>query len=206
MQRKNKLDTWSMEKRCFLPWDRGCDRKWSKIAYLQEIRWEICSTLGLSRRTQAYPSDILGLRNIQGCWGSIPISGIIDSWKYIEILENYIKHSIFRYFGEDAIIFRQDNAPCYVFRVIWEYLEENDICKMEWTAQSPVLNILENIWLSIKRKIDSDAGEIKRKEDLIERFRFVWNETTQLEIEKLYAFLPSHCKDFIFKNGHMSKF
>ena len=77
---------------------------------------------------------------------------------------------------------------------------------MEWTAQSPVFNIIENIWLSIKRKIHSDAGEIKSKEYLIERFRSAWNETTQLEEEKLYASLPSRCKDFMFKKGHMSKF
>ena len=48
--------------------------------------------------------------------------------------------------------------------------------------------------------------EIKSKEDLIERFWSAWNETTQLEIEKLYASTPSRCKDFIFKKGHMSKF
>ena len=120
-----------------------------------------------------------------------PISGTVDSQKYIEILENYIKHSRSWYFGEDAITFRQDNAPCHVSIVIREYLEENDIYKMEWTAQSPVFNIIENIWLSIKRKIHSDAGEIKSKEYLIERFRSAWNKTTQLEIEKLYASLPS---------------
>ena len=43
-------------------------------------------------------------------------------------------------------------------------------------------------------KIQSDAGEIKSKEDIFEKFRSACNETTQLEIEKLYASLPSHCK------------
>ena len=31
-------------------------------------------------------------------------------------------------------------------------------------------------------KTQSDAGEIKSKEDIIDRFRSVYNETTQLEI------------------------
>ena len=44
--------------------------------------------------------------------------------------------------------------------------------------------------------MQSDAGEIKSKEDIIERFRSACDETTQLEIEKLYASLPSHCKEF----------
>ena len=46
-------------------------------------------------------------------------------------------------------------------------------------------------------------GEIKSKEDIIDRFRSACNETTQLEIEKLYASLPSHCKDIIFNKGLM---
>ena len=54
--------------------------------------------------------------------------------------------------------------------------------------------------------MQSDAGEIKSKEDIIDRFRSPCNETTQLEIEKLYAFLPSHCKDIIFNKGLMFKY
>ena len=53
-------------------------------------------------------------------------------------------------------------------------------------------------------KTQSDAGEIKSKEDIIERFRSACNETTQLEIEKLYTSLPSHCKEVIFKKGLMT--
>ena len=55
-------------------------------------------------------------------------------------------------------------------------------------------------------KTQSDAGEIKIKEDIIERFRSACNETTQLEIEKLYASLPSHCKEIIFNKGLLFKY
>ena len=68
------------------------------------------------------------------------------------------------------------------------------------------LNIIVNIWLSVKRKTQSDAGEIKSKEDIIERFRSACNETTQLEIEKLYASLPSHCKEINFNKGLLFKY
>ena len=54
--------------------------------------------------------------------------------------------------------------------------------------------------------MQSDAGEIKSKEDIIDRFQSAYNETTQLEIEKLYASLPSHCKDIIFNKGLMFKY
>ena len=54
--------------------------------------------------------------------------------------------------------------------------------------------------------MQSDAGEIKSKEDIIERFGSACNETTQLEIEKLYTSLPSHCKEIIFNTGLMIKY
>ena len=77
---------------------------------------------------------------------------------------------------------------------------------MEWPAYSHDLNTIVNIWLYVNRKIQSDAGEIKSKEDIIERFRSACNETTQLEIGKLYASLPSHCKDIILNKGLMFKY
>ena len=55
-------------------------------------------------------------------------------------------------------------------------------------------------------KTQSDAGEIQNKEDIIEIFRSTCNETTQLEIERLYASLPSHFKEIIFNKGLMFKY
>ena len=50
------------------------------------------------------------------------------------------------------------------------------------------------------------CGTNQKKEDIIERFRSASNETTQLEIEKLYASLPSDCKEIIFNQGIMFKY
>ena len=66
-----------------------------------------------------------------GVGALVPVSGTVDSQKYIEILENYLRSSISWYFGDDAVTFQQDNAPCHVSRVVREYLDENDILTME---------------------------------------------------------------------------
>ena len=55
-------------------------------------------------------------------------------------------------------------------------------------------------------KTQSDEGEIKSKEDIIEKFRSACNKATQLEIEKLYASLPSHCNEIIFNKGLMFEY
>ena len=94
--------------------------------------------------------------------------------------------SISWYFGDDAVTLQQDNAPCHVSRVVQEYLNENDIFTIEWPAQSPDLNIIENIWLSIKRKLHSETSEVKSRAD-----------------RKIRTIL---IKDVIFMKGHMSKY
>ena len=106
---------------------------------------------------------------------------------------------------KQLFIIQHHTTPCHVSRLIRKYLEENDVFTMEWPAQSHDIDIIVNIWLTVKRKIHSDAGEIKSNGDIIERFLSAWNETTQLEIEKLYASLPSHCKEIIFNTVFMFK-
>ena len=52
----------------------------------------------------------------------------------------------------------------------------------------------------------SHPGEIKSKEDITDSFWSACNETTQLEIKKLYTSLPFHCKEIIFNKGLMFKY
>ena len=136
----------------------------------------------------------------------VPTPEATDTRKYIEILEKYLRPSVSWYFGDDTATFQHDNSLWHVSRLIRKYLEENNIFTMEWSAYSQDLNIIVSTRLSVKRKKHSDAVEIKGKEDIIERFRSACNETTQLEIEKLYASLPSHSEDIIFKKGHLFRY
>ena len=63
-----------------------------------------------------------------------PTSETTDTRKYIEILEKYFRPSVSWYFRDDAITIQHDNTPCHVPRLIRKYLEEHDICTMEWSA------------------------------------------------------------------------
>ena len=45
---------------------------------------------------------------------------------------------------------------------------------MEWPAQSPDLNIIENIWLYMKRELQKSAVDIAIKNDLLREIQSVW--------------------------------
>ena len=73
------------------------------------------------------------------------------------------------FWGSDSY-FQQDNAPCHTSRIVREYLAENDVLTLDWPPQNPDINIIENIWHIIKRKLHKNAEYIKNKQDLIDCF------------------------------------
>ena len=65
----------------------------------------------------------------------------------------------------DSDIFMQDNAPCHKSASTLAYLEKKNVCLLsDWPPQSPDLNIFENLWATLKRKITEmcprNAGEL----------------------------------------------
>ena len=62
---------------------------------------------------------------------------------------------------------------------------------LPWPAQSPDLNIIENIWLFIKNKLNCDPrGPPTTKEELQTRVISEWDRIPQDFIGKLYESLP----------------
>ena len=57
---------------------------------------------------------------------------------------------------------------------------------MEWPAQSPDLNIIENIWLYMKRELQKSAVDIATKNDLLREIQSVWRNIELDYIRNLY--------------------
>jgi hypothetical protein len=45
---------------------------------------------------------------------------------------------------------------------------------MTWTAQSPDLNIIENLWIRIKRSLQNAAGNINTPQELFTAIQDIW--------------------------------
>ena len=72
------------------------------------------------------------------------------------------------------IVFQDDNAPVHRAHIVREYIQENNINHMEWPAQSPDLNVIENHWWKLKRDLENEVHLITSVNDLQMAIRRVW--------------------------------
>ena len=72
---------------------------------------------------------------------------------YIAILDQNLMNSVGNMFGDAMIrfIFQNDNVPFHSSRNIQTWLGEHDVQVIPWLAQSPDLNVTENVWIMPQR-------------------------------------------------------
>ena len=76
---------------------------------------------------------------------------------------------------------------------------------LEWPAQSPDLNIIENIWLYMKRELQKSAVDITTKNDLLREIQSVWRNIELDYMRNLYQTIPDRLNDVIEMKGHLTK-
>ena len=78
-------------------------------------------------------------------------------------------------------VFQHDNAPSHKARLTIDFLRENHIALLkDWPPYSPDLNIIENMWAFVKRKLRRE--NIETKDQLTAKMLEIWNsqETNDL--------------------------
>jgi transposase len=214
--RKKPLLTLSQQKRR-LAWAkehlRWTANDWRGVVFSDESTFTIhnhCGNSFVRRRpgeefkpyclnlTVKHPTSVM----VWGCMASSGVGrlsicdGIMNATKYIETLEKKLKPSARDLFGSNPWIFQDDNAPCHTARKVKEWYKLNNIHRIEWPAQSPDLNPIENLWHRMGLIISKDKPTTKI--GLIESIIKAWNHIiTCTELEKLVESMHRRCRDLI---------
>ena len=104
------------------------------------------------------------------CW----IEGNMDSDAYLNVLQKHIQQSR-DWLGMDKrkFIFQQNNARPHTALKAMHFFARQRIQVLSWPPNSPDLNLIENIRLYIKRKLDQDPEAAKDLDRLWERIEAI---------------------------------
>ena len=196
---------------------------WSYIVFSDECRFGLTTDDRRVRcwRTagEAFEPDALNFRvrsNVSiMVWGCISIHGVgelvlvdgnMNHQKYIDVLETGLLPSITNMFGDRnyPFVFQDDNAPCHRPRAVDDWLNEQDIRRMMWPAQSPDANIIENVWNDMSKLVANDRPT--SRQTLFDSVFRAWASIRPERIRQLYESLPRRMAAMIRSRGYATKY
>jgi hypothetical protein len=194
---------------------------WRKIIWSDESKFELINS---KRRQHVWKKRKEGLTkdNIAVTvkhspsvmlWGCVSASGVgnlaeistkMDAKLYVDIINNNLIASAERMGIKDNFIFQSDNDPKHTSRLANKWFTENKVERLEWSPQSPDLNIIEHLW----DELDRSVAKSRRKS--IAEFRKAlyecWEQIGKEVIDKLIESVPKRLQAVIDANGFNTKY
>lgn len=181
------------EKRFSLDGPDGCRYYWHDLRKEPKV---------ISRRPQGGGGVMVwGAISYSGAVQIIFIEGSLNAQKYLELMQS-VRGIIRNKMDTDEFIFQQDNAPAHSARVVKQWFDESGTTLLPWPPLSPDLNIIENVWGWLSRKIYSDGKQFNNKQQLKVAIREAWEELPLEFVQNLYNSLPNRMLEVISKNGN----
>ncbi len=196
---------------------------WKRVIFSDEMNIEVDSRKNkvyLRRMPhEKYNDDCILKRTKQGSgsigiWACMGYNGVgcfkifegrLNRWRYIDILEDCLLPSIDLLLESDQQpIFQQDGAPCHTAGECFDWFKDFNIIPLQWPANSPDLNPIENLWSWLDMQISKH--EPRNEEQLIE---IVTNQLNNVPIDickNLFKSMPNRIKECIKNNGGITSY
>ncbi len=93
------------------------------------------------------------------------LNSTVNTAIYQDILEHFMLPSADKLYGDADFIFQQDLAPAHTAKGTKSWHNDHGVTVLDWPANSPDLNSIENLWGIVKRKMrdtrPSNADDLK---------------------------------------------
>ena len=197
--------------------------QWSKVLFSDESPFSVrCKR---ARRIWVTPKEGLSYKNCQatvkhgkkinvwGCFAAdgvgnlCQVNGILEQKQYRDILLKHMIPSAGKLFdvaNGEKWIFQQDNDPKHTADLTEEWFYGFRVTVLDWPAQSPDLNPIENLWSELDRRLKD--RKTNTKEDLFRVLEEGWNNLPKEYLKKLVESMPRRIKACIKNKGFATKY
>ena len=93
------------------------------------------------------------------------IKTAVNSRIYIHILDHFLIPSTDNAFGDEDFVFKDDNTSCHRAKCVRDFLANRQIATMNWPANSPDLNPIENMRWKLKKTRPGEISTLQGRSD-----------------------------------------
>ncbi len=116
------------------------------------------------------------------------LKSTVNAAIYQEILEHFMLPSTDKLYGEADFIFQQDLAPAHTAKGTKSWFNDHGVTVLDWPANSPDLNPIENLWSIVKRKMRDTRPN--NADDLKAAIKATWASITPEQCHRLIVSMP----------------
>ncbi|KAL0152679.1 hypothetical protein M9458_052402 [Cirrhinus mrigala] len=128
----------------------------------------------------------------------------VNAASYQEILEHFMLPSAEKLSGDEDFIFQHDLAPAHSAKTTGKWFTDHGITVLNWPANSPDPNPIENLWDIVKRKLrDARPNTLDELKAAIEAS---WASITPQQCHRLIASMPRCIEAVISAEGFPTKY
>jgi hypothetical protein len=132
------------------------------------------------------------------------IEGIMTGETYTEILDTVFYPEAKRLFGNRKFMLVEDNDPKHTSKVAKLWQATHPVNRLDWPAQSPDLNPIENLWSILDRRCGLRRANSDK--ELFQILTHAWESLPIGLLQHLADSMPKRLKACIESNGWLTKY
>ncbi len=132
------------------------------------------------------------------------IKSTVNAAIYQEILEHFMLPSADKLYGDADFIFQQDLAPAHTAKGTKSWFNDHGVTVLDWPANTPDLNPIENLWGIVKRKMRDTRPN--NADDLKATVKAAWASIPPQQCHKLITSMPRRIEAVIKAKGAPTKY
>ncbi len=213
-QRQKHL-TWAVEKK---NWTVA---QWFKVLFSDEIKFcisfgnqgpRVWRKSGEAQNPCCLKSSVKFPQSVM-IWAAMSSAGVgplcflkstVNAAIYQEILEHFMLPSADKLYGDANFIFQQDLAPAHTAKGTKSWFNDHGVTVLDWPANSPDLNPIENLWGIVKRKMRDTRPN--NADDLKTTVKETWASIPPQQCHKLITSMPRRIEAVIKAKGAPTKY